>query len=148
MSWRRQRPQSLRMRSPEPSGPTPVSAPTLTREATLRYRCAAAFAEVAVRERLKQAGGKWNPDRKVWRFVTIQAVALGLDTRIVDELPSTSRCREERAGYLYVDARPTSRTRCSHTPPHASISWQMPAFASRIPVRRILRSAHDTRDHA
>jgi hypothetical protein len=89
-----------------------------------------AFAEVAVRERVKQAGGKWDPDRKVWEIRYDQAVALGLDTRIVDEPASTSRCREERAGYLYVDAWPTSRTRCSHTPVDASISWQMPALQS------------------
>lgn len=43
------------------------------------------FAEVAVRERAKQAGGKWNPDRKVWEPRYHQAVALKLDTRIVKE---------------------------------------------------------------
>jgi hypothetical protein len=89
-----------------------------------------AFAEVAVRERVKQAGGKWNPDRKVWEIRYDQAVALGLDTRIVDEPASTSRFREEGAEYLYVDAWPTSRTRCLHTPVDASISWQMPALQS------------------
>ena len=87
-----------------------------------------AFAEVAVRERVKQAGGMWNPDRKVWEIRYDHAVALGLDTRIVDEPASTSRSREERADNLYVDAWPTSWTRCSHPPLDASISWQMPAL--------------------
>ena len=43
------------------------------------------FAEAAVRELAKQAGGKWNPDRKVWELRHRQAVALKLDTRIVNE---------------------------------------------------------------
>ena len=43
------------------------------------------FAEVALRERPKQAGGQWNPDRKVWELRYGQAVALKLDTRIVKE---------------------------------------------------------------
>ena len=43
------------------------------------------FAEAAVREQAKQAGGKWNPDRKVWELRYRQAVALKLDTRIVKE---------------------------------------------------------------
>ena len=63
-----------------------------------------AFAEVAVRERVKQAGGKWNPDRKVWEIRYDHAVALGMGARIVDEPASTSRFREEGAEYLYVDA--------------------------------------------
>ena len=43
------------------------------------------FAEPAVREQAKQAGGKWNPDPKVWELRYRQAVALKLDTRIVQE---------------------------------------------------------------
>lgn len=43
------------------------------------------FAEVAERERAKQAGGKWNPDRKVWELPYRQAVTLKLDPRIVKE---------------------------------------------------------------
>lgn len=93
-----------------------------------------AFAETAVRERVKQAGGKWNPDRKVWEIRYDHAVALGLNTRLVDEPASTSRFREEGAEYLYVDAWrgcvPTSRTRCSHIPVDASISRQMPTLQS------------------
>ena len=43
------------------------------------------FAEAALREQAKQAGGKWNPDRKVWELRYRQAVVLKLDTRIVRE---------------------------------------------------------------
>jgi len=48
-----------------------------------------AFAEVAVRAQVKQAGGTWNPDRRVWQLRHDRAVALGLDSRIVDGLAST-----------------------------------------------------------
>ena len=41
------------------------------------------FAEAALREQAKQAGGKWSPDRKVWELRYRQAVVLKLDTRIV-----------------------------------------------------------------
>ena len=44
-----------------------------------------AFAEAAVRERAKQAGGKWNPDRKVWELRYREVVALKLATRIVKD---------------------------------------------------------------
>ena len=43
------------------------------------------FAEVAVRERVKQAGGTWNPERRVWQLRYDRVVALGLNSRIVDE---------------------------------------------------------------
>ena len=62
------------------------------------------FGEVAVRERVKQAGGKWNRDRKVWELRYDQAAALELAGRIVQEPASTSGFQEERAEYLYVDA--------------------------------------------
>jgi hypothetical protein len=57
------------------------------------------FAEVAVRERVKQAGGKWDPDRKVWEMRYDHAVALGLAGRIVDGA-SNSGCQGSRAEYL------------------------------------------------
>ena len=44
-----------------------------------------AFADVAVRARVKQAEGTWNPDRKVWQLRYDRVVALGLNGRIVDE---------------------------------------------------------------
>jgi hypothetical protein len=43
-----------------------------------------AFADVAVRTLVKQAGGTWNPDRKVWQLRYDRVVALGLGGRIVD----------------------------------------------------------------
>lgn len=50
------------------------------------------FAEVAIRERVKQAGGKWDPRRKVWTLRYAQVVALKLEDRIVEDEASTSRC--------------------------------------------------------
>ena len=44
-----------------------------------------AFADVAVRARVKQAGGTWNPERRVWQLRYDRVVALGLTGRIVAE---------------------------------------------------------------
>ena len=44
-----------------------------------------AFADMAVRDRVKQAGGTWNPERRVWQLRYDRVVALGLHGRIVDE---------------------------------------------------------------
>jgi hypothetical protein len=41
------------------------------------------FADVAVRDRVKQVGGTWNPERRVWLLRYDRVVALGLSTRIV-----------------------------------------------------------------
>ncbi len=49
------------------------------------------FAEVALRERVKQAGGKWNPRRKVWELCYGHVVALNLEARIVEYEATTSR---------------------------------------------------------
>ena len=43
-----------------------------------------AFADVAVRDRVKQAGGTWNPERRVWSLRYDREVALGLQIRIVE----------------------------------------------------------------
>ena len=43
------------------------------------------FAEVDMRERVKQAGGKWNRSHKVWELRYDQVVALTLEARIVEE---------------------------------------------------------------
>jgi len=51
-----------------------------------------AFADVAVRDRVKQAGGTWNPERRVWQLRYDRVVALGLHNRIVDE-PASRRTR-------------------------------------------------------
>ena len=52
-----------------------------------------AFAEVAVRDRVKQAGGTWNPERRLWQLRYDRVVALGLNHRIVNESASASGCQ-------------------------------------------------------
>ena len=52
-----------------------------------------AFAEVAVRDLVKQAGGTWNPERRLWQLRYDRVVALGLNHRIVNESASASRCQ-------------------------------------------------------
>ncbi len=49
------------------------------------------FAEVELREQMKQAGGKWNCSRKVWELRYEHVVALTLEARIVEEKASNSR---------------------------------------------------------
>jgi len=49
------------------------------------------FAEVEVREQVQQAGGKWNWSRRVWELCYAQAVALKLESRIVEEEASNTR---------------------------------------------------------
>jgi hypothetical protein len=43
------------------------------------------FAEVALREQVTQAGGKWHPRRKVWELGYGHVVALHLEARIVED---------------------------------------------------------------
>ena len=68
-----------------------------------------AFVDVAVRERVKQAGGTWNPERRVWLLRYDRVVALGLNSRIVDEPASNSRCPGSSGEHLQADAQPASR---------------------------------------
>jgi len=72
-----------------------------------------ASADVAVRDRVKQAGGTCNPERRVWQLRYDRVVALGLHSRIVDEpasnTPSNSRCPGSRGENLHADARAPSR---------------------------------------
>ena len=49
------------------------------------------FAEVELREQMKQAGGKWNRSRKVWELRYEHMVAPKLEARIVEEKASNSR---------------------------------------------------------
>ena len=49
------------------------------------------YAEVALRERVKQAGGKWNPRQKVWELCYGHVVALNLEARIVEYEATTYR---------------------------------------------------------
>jgi hypothetical protein len=63
-----------------------------------------AFAEADLRRRVKQAGGRWNPDERVWQLPHDRAVALGLGSRIVDTTASSSRCRTPTGEHLHADA--------------------------------------------
>jgi hypothetical protein len=49
------------------------------------------FAEVELRDQVKQAGGKWNRTRKVWELCYERVVALKLKGRMVEEKASNSR---------------------------------------------------------
>ncbi len=51
------------------------------------------FAEVELRRRVKEAGGKWNPSRKAWELRYASVVALKLQARIVEEGASHIGCR-------------------------------------------------------
>ena len=68
-----------------------------------------AFADVAVRDRVKQAGGRWNPARRVWPLRYARVVALGLNRRIVDEPASNRGCPGSSGEHLHADARTPSR---------------------------------------
>ncbi|MEK7701813.1 MAG: hypothetical protein AAB418_07380 [candidate division NC10 bacterium] len=63
-----------------------------------------AFADVAVRERVKQAGGTWNPERRVWLLRYERVVALGLSGRIVAQSASSSGCPASSGENLQADA--------------------------------------------
>lgn len=68
-----------------------------------------AFADVAVRDQVKQAGGTWNRERRVWQLRYDRVVELGLNDRIVDEPASSRGCQASSGKNLQADARPTSR---------------------------------------
>ena len=65
------------------------SAPRFADDAPVGVRVD--FAEVDLRQRVKQAGGKWNPDRKVWDLRYAAVAALKLEARIVHERASDTR---------------------------------------------------------
>ena len=68
-----------------------------------------AFADAAVRDRVKQAGGTWNPERRVWQVPYDRVVALGLNSRIVDEPASNGGCPRSSGENLHADAPAPSR---------------------------------------
>jgi hypothetical protein len=68
-----------------------------------------AFAEVAVRDRVKHAGATWNPEGRVWQLRYDRVVALGLDSRIVDGPASNGRYPGSNEENLPADARAPSR---------------------------------------
>jgi hypothetical protein len=43
------------------------------------------YGERELRERVKQAGGYWNPDRKAWHLDYRSAIEPGLEQRIIDQ---------------------------------------------------------------
>ena len=43
-----------------------------------------AVSELEVRQQVKAAGGRWNPQLRVWELRHDQVVALGLESRIVE----------------------------------------------------------------
>ena len=59
-----------------------------------------AFAEAAVRDRVKQAGGTWNPERRVWQLRYDRVIDLGLSRRIVGAPASNSSYPDDRAAAL------------------------------------------------
>ena len=68
-----------------------------------------AFAEAAVRDRVKQAGGTWNPERRVWQLRYDRVVDLGLSRRIVDAPASNSRYPFPSGEHPDADTRTASR---------------------------------------
>jgi hypothetical protein len=68
-----------------------------------------AFADVAVRGLVKQAGGTWNPERRLWQLRYDRVVALGLNSRIVDKPVSSSRCPGSNREDLHTDVQAPSR---------------------------------------
>ncbi len=50
-----------------------------------------AFQEAEMQRNVKQAGGKWNPQRRLWEMRYDQAVAIGLEDRIEESKVSISR---------------------------------------------------------
>jgi hypothetical protein len=68
-----------------------------------------AFTDVAIRNRVKRAGGTWHPERKVWQLRYDCVVALGLTNRIVDEPVSHNKRPRPSEEHLRADAGATSR---------------------------------------
>ena len=67
-------------------------APRFTAETIVGVRVG--FAEADMRERVKQAGGKWNRSRKVWDMRYDQVVAIKLEARGVEEEASHTRYQD------------------------------------------------------
>ena len=90
-----------------------------------------ASAEATLRDRVKQAGGKWDPQRRVWHLRYDQVLALQLADRIVtDEPASTPGDGALSREHLHADTCWTSTSRCLHLPPDA---WH-PALDAGVAV--------------
>ena len=66
-----------------------------------------AFTDVTTRDRVKQADGTWNPERRVWQLRYDRVVALGLHAHIADG-SHPSGCPTPSREHLHADARPPS----------------------------------------
>jgi len=93
--------------------------PRVARDQVVALRVA--FADTALRKQVKQAGGTWNPERRIWQLRYDRAIALGLASRIVDEPASTSGCPTPKGENLHADAQNAiqmkmlaSTNRCRH----------------------------------
>ena len=74
-----------------------------------------------MQQRVKDAGGKWNPKEAVWELPYGQVVALGLTARIV-----TKRDDREREASLHIDGTEreppsTDREESRHLPVERSL---------------------------
>lgn len=56
------------------------------------------FADTRARTLVKQAGGRWNPDRKTWHLRYDQPLANGLSDRICRAAVSTAICQRGEHG--------------------------------------------------
>jgi len=83
-----------------------------------------AFADVAICDRVTQAGGTWDPVRRVWQVRYDRVVALGLTSRIVDEPASNSGCPG-------ASDRISMQMPGRHPGRDARIHWWMPASRGR-----------------
>jgi hypothetical protein len=45
------------------------------------------FGEADLRDKVKSAGGYWNPDQKAWMLSYRQVLHLGLERRVIDPVP-------------------------------------------------------------
>jgi hypothetical protein len=85
-------------------------------------RLRVAFVEAGPRDRVKRAGGTWNPEQRIWQLRYDRAVALGLNSRIVDDMTSNGGCA--RADGL------ATRMPAHHPHRDARIYSKMPASRS------------------
>ena len=63
-----------------------------------------AFADMAVRDQVKQAGGRWDAQRRVWHLRYDRVLALGLAARVVAEPASSIRGPGPTDDHLHRDA--------------------------------------------
>jgi hypothetical protein len=59
--------------------------PNTSRSPSDRVGIQVAGYEKAIRQRVKQAGGIWRPRQKLWELSYGQAIALGLENRIIND---------------------------------------------------------------